>query len=187
MFVVEQGGKIKVLDRGTTNATAFLDLTSLITSGGERGLLGLAFHPQYLSNGAFYVFYTRAGDGALTIARYLRSANAANIADPASGAVILTIAHPNYANSTLAPAMAVAVATLMGMRSGFHLAWASCCAWPSMAEPATAFRPPIHSRPAPVARRNVQKSGPTACVIRGSFRLTAAMAISSSVMSGRAA
>ena len=98
LFVVEQGGKIKVLSAGLVSATPFLDVSSIIASGGERGLLGLAFHPQYSSNRAFYVFYTRASDGALTIARYLRSATEPIVADPGSGAVILTIPHPNYQN-----------------------------------------------------------------------------------------
>jgi glucose/arabinose dehydrogenase len=98
LFVVEQGGTIKVLSGGVVAATPFLDISTVITSGGERGLLGLAFHPQYSSNRAFYVYYTRAGDGALTIARYLRSATNPLIADPASGSVVLVIPHPNYQN-----------------------------------------------------------------------------------------
>ncbi len=98
LFVVEQGGTIKVLSSGVATATLFLDISSVIASGGERGLLGLAFHPQYSSNRAFYVYYTRASDGALTIARYLRSATNPLSADSTSGAVILTIAHPNYQN-----------------------------------------------------------------------------------------
>jgi glucose/arabinose dehydrogenase len=98
LFVVEQAGKIKVLRGNTALPTPFLDISALIASGGERGLLGLAFHPQYATNRAFYVYYTRAGDGALTISRYLRSAADPTTADPASGAVILTIPHPNYQN-----------------------------------------------------------------------------------------
>ncbi len=98
LFVVEQGGKIKILSSGVVNPTPFLDISTIVLSGGERGLLGLAFHPQYSTNNAFYVYYTRAGDGALTIARYLRSATNNLQADPASGAVILTIPHPNNAN-----------------------------------------------------------------------------------------
>ena len=96
LFVLEQGGRIRIIAGGVLSATPFLDLTGsgLILSGGERGLLGLAFHPQYAQNGAFYVYYTRTGDGALTIARYLRDPANANAALPASGAVILTIPHP---------------------------------------------------------------------------------------------
>ena len=48
----------------------FLDIRSKVIAGGEQGLLGLAFHPQYASNGRFFVYYTRSGDGTLVIAEY---------------------------------------------------------------------------------------------------------------------
>ncbi len=99
LFVVEQNGRIKIFSGGAILPTAFLDISSgVISAGGERGLLGLAFHPQYASNGAFYVFYTRTGDGALTISRYLRDPNNANVALPASGTPILSIPHAAFAN-----------------------------------------------------------------------------------------
>ncbi|UPT71799.1 MAG: PQQ-dependent sugar dehydrogenase [Flavobacterium sp. JAD_PAG50586_2] len=95
LFVVQQGGIIKILNpSGVVNATPFLTLTSAtVLSGGERGLLGLAFHPNYATNGFFYVNYTRAGDGATVIARYSVSANP-DIADATSAMVLLTIAQP---------------------------------------------------------------------------------------------
>ncbi|HSN47221.1 MAG TPA: PQQ-dependent sugar dehydrogenase, partial [Flavobacterium sp.] len=64
LFVVEKGGKIKILNsNGTTNATTFLDISSIITTNSERGLLGLAFHPNYASNGLFFINYTNlSGD-----------------------------------------------------------------------------------------------------------------------------
>lgn len=98
LFVVQQNGIIKIVNpNGTVNSTPFLTLTSAtILSGGERGLLGLAFHPNYESNGHFYVNYTRAGDGATVIARYIVSGNP-NVADAASGTILLTIAQP-YSN-----------------------------------------------------------------------------------------
>jgi glucose/arabinose dehydrogenase len=100
LFVVEQGGKIKILPSGasTALATPFLDVSTLISGGGERGLLGLAFHPQYASNGAFFVYYTKAGSGSLVISRFLRSAGNPLAADPASEAVLLDIPHPNNSN-----------------------------------------------------------------------------------------
>ena len=59
LFVAEQGGKIRIIDSSGSVAPApFLDLTSRVTSGGEMGLLGLAFHPAYSQNGCFYVNYT---------------------------------------------------------------------------------------------------------------------------------
>ena len=54
-FILEQSGRIKVVQPGSTTPTVFLDISSRITVGGEQGLLGLAFHPQYASNGRFFV------------------------------------------------------------------------------------------------------------------------------------
>jgi glucose/arabinose dehydrogenase len=98
LFVVQQGGIIKIVNsNGTVNATPFLTLTTAtIITGSERGLLGLAFHPNYATNGYFYLNYTRAGDGATVIARYKVSTDA-NVADAASGTVLLTVAQP-YSN-----------------------------------------------------------------------------------------
>lgn len=94
LFVVQQGGIIKILNpNGVTNATPFLTLTTAtISTGGERGLLGMAFHPNYATNGFFYLNYTRTGDGATVIARYSVSANA-NVANTA-GTVLMTIEQP---------------------------------------------------------------------------------------------
>jgi len=103
LFVVQQSGAIRIVKpatatTGVLNATNFLTLTSAtITSGGERGLLGLAFHPDYANNGYFYVNYTRAGDGATVIARYQVSEGNPDIADASSGTVLMTISQP-YSN-----------------------------------------------------------------------------------------
>jgi glucose/arabinose dehydrogenase len=105
LFVVQQGGSIRILNPNkTVNATPFLTLTNTtILSGGERGLLGLAFHPNYAANGYFYVNYTRAGDGATVIARYSVSTTDPNIANPSSGLVLMTISQPssNHNGGTL--------------------------------------------------------------------------------------
>src|SRR3989442_1313867 len=69
-FIVEQAGRIRVLQAGATASTIFLDITSRVLSGGERGLLGLAFHPQFSTNRRFYVNYTRRPDGATVVAEY---------------------------------------------------------------------------------------------------------------------
>ena len=92
LFIVEQGGRIRILnDNGSINSTAFLDISSQVTTGSERGLLGLTFHPDYQSNGYFYVNYTA---GSLTrIARFQVSANP-DIADASSQFVLLTITQP---------------------------------------------------------------------------------------------
>jgi glucose/arabinose dehydrogenase len=95
LFVVQRGGLIRIVNaNGTINTTPFLSLSSIITAGGERGLLGLAFHPDYATNGRFYVNYTRSGDGATVIAKYTVSTTDPNVANPASAEILLTIAQP---------------------------------------------------------------------------------------------
>jgi glucose/arabinose dehydrogenase len=83
-YVVQQGGLIRVIRDGAIEATNFLDLTSAIATGGERGLLGLAIPSDYARSGRFYVNFTRSGDGHTVIARFRRSAGNPLIADPAS-------------------------------------------------------------------------------------------------------
>jgi uncharacterized repeat protein (TIGR01451 family) len=97
LFVVEQPGRLRVVADGALLPTPLLDLTQRVTFGGERGLLGLAFHPSYETNGYFYVNYTRAGDGATVIARYRVSTGNPNLADAGSEQVLLTVAQP-YTN-----------------------------------------------------------------------------------------
>lgn len=96
LFVVQQTGEIRILNSdGTINPTNFLKLTNAtILSGGERGLLGLAFHPNYSTNGFFYLNYTRAGDGATVIARYSVSATNPNLANASSASILMTIPQP---------------------------------------------------------------------------------------------
>jgi glucose/arabinose dehydrogenase len=81
-YVVEQGGRIRVVQSGAVLSTDFLDLSLAISSGGERGLLGMAFAPDSATSGRFYVNFTnQAGD--TVVARFVRSANPL-VADPAS-------------------------------------------------------------------------------------------------------
>ncbi len=97
LFLTIQSGQIRVWSSGALLPTPFLDVSSLISCCGERGLLSVAFHPQYASNGFLYVYTTNtAGD--LEITRYRRSASNANTADPTTRAVLLTIPHPTNAN-----------------------------------------------------------------------------------------
>jgi glucose/arabinose dehydrogenase len=96
LFVVEQRGRILILDLDTlvVNATPFLDINSrVIDTGSERGLLGLAFHPQHAANGLFYVNYSRTGDGDTVIAEYGLTADP-DVADFASERILLTINQP---------------------------------------------------------------------------------------------
>ena len=96
LFVVEQPGRIKVLDPGSSSPTVFLDITSKVLFGGERGLLGLAFHPEFESNRRFFVNYTRQPDGATVIAEYKASQANPDAAETAES-ILLTIAQP-FAN-----------------------------------------------------------------------------------------
>ncbi|HEV8305269.1 MAG TPA: PQQ-dependent sugar dehydrogenase, partial [Gemmatimonadales bacterium] len=96
LFVVEQGGAVRVFRHDTLLATPFLDLSGHITMGGERGLLSLAFHPQYAANGRFYVYFTDP-NGDLRVVRYLVSPDA-NVADSTSGDTVLAVAHPGHDN-----------------------------------------------------------------------------------------
>jgi glucose/arabinose dehydrogenase len=86
VFVVEQGGRIKVMVDGKTRATPFLDIRGTVVSGGEQGLLGLAFPPDYATSKRFYVYYTAKGNGANTLAEY--RATSADRADPASARIL---------------------------------------------------------------------------------------------------
>jgi glucose/sorbosone dehydrogenase len=89
LFIVEQGGRIKLLAPGNPTPTVFLDITQRVQSGGERGLLGLAFHPQFRTNHRFFVNYTRTPDGATVIAEYQASAADPNIAEVNERAVLV--------------------------------------------------------------------------------------------------
>ena len=82
-FVVEQAGRIRVVENGSIAATDFLNLTGSISSGGERGLLGMALSPDYAASGRFYVNFTDAA-GNTVIARFLRSAGNPAVAVAAS-------------------------------------------------------------------------------------------------------
>jgi glucose/arabinose dehydrogenase len=93
IYIVEQGGKIKVMDLDTNNTTVFLDITTQVQSGGEQGLLGLAFSPDYETDDSFYVYYTRKPDFAQQVAEYKVSANPL-VANPGSARPILAMSDP---------------------------------------------------------------------------------------------
>lgn len=95
IFMVQKGGTILVYDNNYINIGTFLTVTGLLT-GGEQGLLSLAFHPNYETNGFFFVYYVNAA-GDLEIKRFQVSTNP-NIANAASGVVVLTIPHPGQSN-----------------------------------------------------------------------------------------
>ncbi len=84
LFIIEKAGRIRVAQPGASTPTLFLDInTRVLSVDNERGLLGLAFHPQYSINGRFFVYYTRQPDGGLTISEYHVTSDP-NVADPNS-------------------------------------------------------------------------------------------------------
>jgi len=93
VFVATKLGLVQVIENGHVRSTPFLDLQALVSGGSEQGLLGMAFHPRYATNGYFYVNYTDlAGD--TVVARYTVSAGDPNVADPASASVVLVQGQP---------------------------------------------------------------------------------------------
>jgi glucose/arabinose dehydrogenase len=97
IFVVEQAGKIRVVKDGVLQTTPFLDISSRVLSGGERGLLSVAFHPQYATNHFFYVYFTTQTNGDIRIERFTTTSNP-EIADPTTSKLIITQAHSLQSN-----------------------------------------------------------------------------------------
>jgi glucose/arabinose dehydrogenase len=95
LFVVQKGGSILAYDASYNLLSTFLTIPG-ITTAGERGLLSMAFHPSYASNGFFYVYYTNA-NGDPELARYKVSSNT-NVADALSKVIVITIPHPTFSN-----------------------------------------------------------------------------------------
>ncbi|MBI5169546.1 MAG: PQQ-dependent sugar dehydrogenase [Candidatus Eisenbacteria bacterium] len=95
LFVLEQPGRIRVVRDGKLLERPFLDLTDRVGFGGERGLLGLAFHPLFARNGFFFVNYTDK-DGDTQIVRF-KAGPLSDVADRASASPVLTVEQP-YAN-----------------------------------------------------------------------------------------
>lgn len=93
LFIVEKTGRIRILEHGKLADTPFLDLSDKISTGNEQGLLGLAFHPNYASNGRFYVNYTDT-NGDTRIVSYAASVADPNIVEPTSVKELLAIDQP---------------------------------------------------------------------------------------------
>ncbi|MEW6272250.1 MAG: PQQ-dependent sugar dehydrogenase [Thermodesulfobacteriota bacterium] len=97
LFVVEQEGRVRIVEDGVLLPTPFLAIENAVLCCGERGLLSIAFHPGYATNRRFFVYYTD-NDGRLVLARYEASALDPDLADPATRRIVLRIAHPGHAN-----------------------------------------------------------------------------------------
>ncbi len=96
LFIVERSGRIRIVQGGALLATPFLDISSRVSAEGEGGLLSIAFHPQYASNGFVFLYYTDLSKN-IVIERHRASANA-NLAEGGPGLVILRVPHPTYDN-----------------------------------------------------------------------------------------
>jgi Glucose / Sorbosone dehydrogenase len=103
LFVVEQAGRVMEVLDGQKLDTPFLDISRDVRSGGEQGLLSMAFAPDYATSGRFYVYFTapRAGDSSgsvITVQEFKRAAGNPDAADPASRRTIFTVDHPAQTN-----------------------------------------------------------------------------------------
>ena len=99
LYVVEQEGRLVVFSNSASTSTSsvFLDITDRVASGGERGLLGLAFAPDYAQSGHLYVNYTASNPLRTRVSRFSRSSSNPDVADPSSEEILLTVDQP-YAN-----------------------------------------------------------------------------------------
>ncbi|ATE67558.1 cadherin domain-containing protein [Rhizorhabdus dicambivorans] len=99
VFVVQRGGLVRILNpaTGAVAAQPFLDVSGIIASDGERGLLGFATAPDFANSGAFFIYMTNSA-GTNEVRRYTASAGNRDVADPASGDIILSMPHPGFSN-----------------------------------------------------------------------------------------
>lgn len=99
VFVIEQEGKIRVFENNASTASAgtYLDIRKKVAAGGEMGLLGLAFHPDFKKNGFFYVNYTKNNPRETVVSRFKASSASASQVDPASEVILFRFAQP-YSN-----------------------------------------------------------------------------------------
>ena len=102
LYGVEQGGVVRVITPdGSVGDSPFLDISDRVQAGGEQGLLGLTFHPDYAANGRLFVYYTRRGDESQVVSEFHASDG---VADPTSERVVLEMADfaPNHNGGMLA-------------------------------------------------------------------------------------
>jgi hypothetical protein len=97
VFVVQRGGRIKLLLDGEERNESFLNINDIVGTAGEGGLLSMAFAPDYATSRKFYVFYTTPG-GNIRVDEFERSESSPNLADPESGRHVIRIRHPNFTN-----------------------------------------------------------------------------------------
>ena len=96
LFVLERPGRVRIVENGNLLPIPFLDIGARVFTGGEGGLLSMAFDPQFASNRYFYLYYTDPQQN-IVVERFTAGSNP-SLADPTSGLVILRVAHPNFTN-----------------------------------------------------------------------------------------
>src|SRR5256712_12063884 len=121
LFVVEQSGQIRIVQHGQLLPAAFLDIHTRLVSGGEQGLLSVAFHPNYGTNGYLYVNYTDL-NGDTRVERYTLSATHPNHAPKPTHKLIMSIPKPSTSHNrelgTCGPAGTVKIGTAAGRHVG---------------------------------------------------------------------
>ena len=150
LFVVERGGAIRLIANGTT--TTFMDATTLVLSGGEQGLLSMAFAPDFAQTGRFYVYYTSRPGGDIQIDEFTASGDRADLA---TRRPILTVPHRDAGNHNggqlqFGPDGYLYVGDRRRRRRRRHL--------PQRAEPRGPARQDAADRPAPPERRRALRS-----------------------------
>jgi glucose/arabinose dehydrogenase len=95
-FIVERAGRVRIMQNNVLLVRPYLDISARVFTGGEGGMLSLAFDPRYASNGYVYVYYIDNSQN-IVIERFTVSPNA-NLIDPLSGLVIIRIPHPDFQN-----------------------------------------------------------------------------------------
>ncbi len=97
LFIVERAGRVRIFSGGVLLPNYFLDIPDSTTTDGERGLLSIAFHPNFVNNRYFFIFYTTS-NGSLRLTRFRTQAGDPDAADENTGTVLLTIPHPGQSN-----------------------------------------------------------------------------------------
>lgn len=98
LFVVQQGGTVRVVKDGRLRSRIYLNLGSRLASGGEQGLLSIAFHPHFAGHPSVYAAYTRASDGALVVSRFRASSSTARSVAASTERRLITVPHPQQTN-----------------------------------------------------------------------------------------
>jgi glucose/arabinose dehydrogenase len=97
LFITEQRGRVRIMVNGRLRGNPFLDIANDVGCCGERGLLSIAFPPDYEQSGRFYVYFTR-NDGDIVVRQYERSATSPNLADSRTGRQVVRIEHSRFPN-----------------------------------------------------------------------------------------